>query len=148
MLLRDAVPGDLEALVALERAALGDDAWSERLLGDALAAPGAAAYVVAVVDDAMVGYAALDLGPVAAGIGDLLRIAVDARQRRRGIATALLGDVVARATAGGAERLLLEVRADNASALAFYAAGGFEEIDRRRGYYRGTDAVVLQRSLG
>ena len=42
-------------------------------------------------------------------------------------------------------RMLLEVRADNTAALAFYAAEGFVEIARRRRYYRdGTDAVVLR----
>ena len=41
--------------------------------------------------------------------------------------------------------MLLEVREDNAGALAFYAAGGFAEIDRRRRYYRdGATAVVLR----
>ena len=45
---------------------------------------------------------------------------------------------------GGADRLLLEVREDNAGALAFYAARGFVEIDRRPRYYRdGATAVVL-----
>ena len=46
----------------------------------------------------------------------------------------------------GATRILLEVSADNAGALAFYEAEGFAEIDRRRRYYRdGSDAVVLAR---
>jgi ribosomal-protein-alanine N-acetyltransferase len=41
------------------------------------------------------------------------------------------------------------VREDNAGALAFYAASGFTEVDRRRRYYRdGATAVVLRRGLG
>jgi ribosomal-protein-alanine N-acetyltransferase len=48
----------------------------------------------------------------------------------------------------GANRLLLEVREDNAGALAFYASRGFIEIDRRPRYYRdGTTAVVLRLPL-
>ena len=36
----------------------------------------------------------------------------------------------------------------NADALAFYAAGGFVEVDRRPRYYRdGSTAIVLRRPL-
>ena len=56
--------------------------------------------------------------------------------------------MVDRAAAGHADRLLLEVRETNADALAFYAAGGFVEVDRRPRYYRdGSTAIVLRRPL-
>ena len=57
---------------------------------------------------------------------------------------------VAHAVAGGGvDRMLLEVRTDNAGAMAFYAARGFVEVDRRPRYYRdGATAAVLRRSLG
>jgi ribosomal-protein-alanine N-acetyltransferase len=64
------------------------------------------------------------------------------------VATALLDEVVAEGPGAGANRLLLEVREDNAGALAFYAARGFVEIDRRARYYRdGAAAVVMRRPL-
>ena len=67
----------------------------------------------------------------------------------RGLARSLLTAALADAADSGADRMLLEVSADNPGALAFYAAAGFTEIDRRRGYYRdGADAVVMQRPLG
>ena len=45
--------------------------------------------------------------------------------------------------------MLLEVRVDNHPALAFYAAHGFVEIDRRQRYYAdGTTAAVLRLPLG
>ncbi len=45
--------------------------------------------------------------------------------------------------------MLLEVSARNGGALAFYAAAGFTEIDRRHRYYRdGSDAVVMRLPLG
>ncbi len=53
-----------------------------------------------------------------------------------------------RSATSGRDRVLLEVRADNGPALAFYARAGFAEIDRRRRYYRdGTDAIVLELDL-
>jgi ribosomal protein S18 acetylase RimI-like enzyme len=43
----------------------------------------------------------------------------------------------------GCEACYLEVRADNAAAIALYEAEGFHPIGRRPGYYgRGTDAVL------
>jgi ribosomal-protein-alanine N-acetyltransferase len=85
---------------------------------------------------------------VVADVAELQRIAVSAGHRRRGLAGALLDEVVALAVRARADRILLEVREDNAAALGFYAAHGFTEVDRRRRYYRdGATAVVLQRSL-
>ena len=76
-------------------------------------------------------------------IAELQRIAVDPEHRRSGLASALLQSVVAAAVAGGADRLLLEVREGNDGAIAFYAAREFSEIDRRRRYYRdGSTAVT------
>ena len=53
-----------------------------------------------------------------------------------------------RLRAAGAARCHLEVRLDNAGALALYHALGFEICGRRQGYYRdGSDALVLRRDL-
>ena len=45
----------------------------------------------------------------------------------------------------------VEVREDNVRARGFYAAAGYREIDRRRGYYRirgrRIDALVMERAL-
>ena len=68
--------------------------------------------------------------------------------RRTGLATALLAEVLRTAEQAGVERVLLEVREDNAGALAFYAAHGFAELDRRRAllprrHHRGRAAAPL-----
>ena len=102
-------------------------------------------YLVAEEENRLVGHAVASL---AGEIAELQRIAVAADHRRSGVASALLDEVLALATAGGADRVLLEVREDNADALGFYAARGFVEVDRRRRYYRdGATAVVLRRPL-
>ncbi len=95
--------------------------------------------------DRVVGYVVVS---VAGDVAELQRIAVDPTRRRGGVASRLLADVTRLALADGAERLLLEVREDNAGALAFYAARGFTELARRPRYYRdGATAVVLERPL-
>ena len=138
------MPGDTAAVTALEQGLFGADAWSEAAVAAELTGPDRQA-VVAVEDGTLVGYVVTLQGP---DVVDLQRIGVDPRRRRRGTATALLDAVLSRAGDTGADRMLLEVSAGNAAALAFYAAAGFVEIDRRRRYYRdGSDAVVMRRSL-
>jgi ribosomal-protein-alanine N-acetyltransferase len=144
--IRRATPDDAEVLAALEADNLGDDAWSPGLVAAGVGGDlPTVAWWVAEVDRTVVAYAAAS---IVADIAELQRIAVDPAHRRGGLATALLAEVAAVARAQGADRLLLEVREDNAEALAFYAGQGFVEIDRRRRYYRdGATAVVLRLPL-
>lgn len=147
MTIRAAGADDVPAVAALERDNLGADAWSEPLVREGVVgALPTVRYLVAEVEGAVVGHA---VASVAGDIAELQRIAVDPAHRRHGLASALLDAVTADAAGEGADRLLLEVREDNAGARAFYAARGFVEIDRRRRYYRdGATAVVLARGLG
>ena len=142
---RAATVDDLDAVVVLEEDNLGADAWSVGLLEEGLAGRVPTVhYLVAEVDGTVVGHAVTSL---AGDIAELQRIAVTPAARRTGVASALLGASVA--LAAGADRMLLEVRADNVGALAFYAAEGFVEVDRRPRYYRdGSTAVVMRRPLG
>ncbi len=145
MTVRVATPDDLDAVVVLEQDALGPDAWSVGLLEEGLAGRVPTVhYLVAESDGSVVGHAVTSL---AGDIAELQRIAVTPAVRRTGVASALLDASVA--LAEGADRMLLEVRADNAGALAFYAAHGFVEVDRRPKYYKdGSTAVVMRLPLG
>lgn len=147
MTVRPAVAADAPAVAALERDNLGRDAWPEGLVVEGLAGNlPTVSYLVAEVDGTIVGHA---VASVVADIAELQRIAVDPAHRRTGLATDLLDAVVRAAREGGADRLLLEVREDNTGALAFYAARGFVEVDRRPRYYRdGATAVVMRFGLG
>jgi ribosomal-protein-alanine N-acetyltransferase len=147
VIVRPAGPDDVPDIAALERDNLGADAWSQALVAEGVAGNlPTVSYLVAAVDGLVVGHATAS---VAGDIAELQRIAVHPAHRRHGLASALLDAVVETARAGDADRLLLEVREDNTGALAFYAARGFVEVDRRRRYYRdGATAVVLRRGLG
>jgi [ribosomal protein S18]-alanine N-acetyltransferase len=146
-MIRDAKPDDVEAVARLEAENLGPDAWSRSLVEDGITgALPTIHYLLAEESGEVRGYA---VASIVADIAELQRIAVTPAARRRGIASALLAEVVERARAGGADRLLLEVRETNDQALAFYAANGFVEVDRRPRYYHdGATAVVMRRSLG
>ena len=144
-MIRAAEAADIAAIAALEEDNLGADAWSEGLLAEGVSGRiPTVHYLVAEVDGDVVGHAAAS---IVADVAELQRIAVDRAHRRTGLATALLEAVRGLAVEGGADRLLLEVREDNAGAITFYEAQGFAELARRRLYYRdGATAVVL--SLG
>ncbi|KAA1428029.1 ribosomal-protein-alanine N-acetyltransferase [Nocardioides antri] len=131
-------------MVELEQVAFPLDPWSENLLTEGVGGRlPTTTYLVADRDEVLVGYAAVS---VVQDVAELQRIATVGSARRTGVATALLAAAEAHAAAGGVDRLLLEVREDNAVARAFYARAGFAEIARRPRYYRdGTDAVVLER---
>lgn len=92
--------------------------------------------------------AAFLLGRVIGPEAELLTLAVDPAARRRGQGRALVTRFLAAARAQGAETAFLEVAADNAAAIALYAATGWTEAGRRRGYYgEGIDALVLRHDL-
>lgn len=75
---------------------------------------------------------------------ELENIAVALPVRRRGIATFLLKELIAQATAAGAHKIFLEVRASNHSARALYRKLHFEEIGLRKSYYSSPpeDAII------
>ena len=149
VVIRPATPEDLPGLVELESLLFGPDAWGAGPLADEVAGPHRRAWVAVGAElnvrTFILGYCfTFTVGEVA----DLQRIGVHPERQRTGLARRLLHTAVAAARADGAERMLLEVSAENTAALAFHAASGFVEIDRRRRYYKGgSDAVVMMRGL-
>lgn len=144
MSVRVATRDDLAAIMSIERASFGGDAWSEAAMAAELASPHNH-YVVDEDAGRPRGYAGLR---AAAGAPDAdiqtIALAADARGRGRGRAllTALLDEAVAR----GVREVFLDVRADNPVAQALYASEGFVEIGRRPHYYPDgpTDAIVMR----
>lgn len=145
-MIRLATPADADTIAILEAECQGDDAWSAALVRDGVTGDlPTIQYLVAESDEVITGYA---VASYAGDIAELQRIGVETEARRQGIASDLLEAIVAHAPSTGADRMLLEVRADNREALSFYAARNFVEIDRRPRYYRdGADAVVMRLPL-
>ncbi|MCC5579274.1 ribosomal protein S18-alanine N-acetyltransferase [Microtetraspora sp. AC03309] len=137
---------DLPSVVEIERITFPLDAWSEAMLrGELDDQPRTRHYVVAVVDDEIVGYAGL---AAAADQADVQTIAVLAGHRRSGVGAALLTELLAEAVRRGASEVFLEVRSDNSPAQAMYERFGFERLGVRRNYYDdGTDAITMVRNL-
>ncbi|WP_243743581.1 ribosomal protein S18-alanine N-acetyltransferase [Brevibacterium luteolum] len=141
---------DIAPIAALDAEIFGADAWSEAYFWSELAAPGRHFIVLdaAVVGNAasleLLGFAGLSVsGPQA----DILTVASHPDARRQGIGRRLLDALLDHARANGVEAVHLDVRADNTAAQAMYAADGFVELDRRPGYYRDADAVLMRALL-
>ncbi len=138
--IRDFAESDLAEAAAIERR-IFSDAWPESFFREELSQAMAWARV-AEVDGAIVGYL---LAWVGAGAGHVGNLGVIPEARRRGVARALLEDLLEHAGAAGAASLTLEVRASNFAAQALYRAFGFRLAGLRRGYYRdtGEDALTM-----
>jgi ribosomal-protein-alanine N-acetyltransferase len=138
---------DLELAAALHGLCF-EAPWNAQAFAELLAMPGSAGYL-ALKDEEPAGILLLQLQPPDA---ELLTLGVVAALRRRGIAAALLARALDEARRAGVRRLLLEVAADNSSALAFYRSQGFQPLSRRPAYYRraggpAVDAEVLSLPL-
>lgn len=139
---------DLEAVAALEAELFPDDAWDLPSWWHELAGRPRREYLVVEDGDGIAGYAGLDHG---GEVSDVMTIALHPRLRGQGVGGRLLGELLRRASVAGAERVMLEVRADNTAALRLYETAGFTMVATRRGYYAGgdgrVDALVLAHEL-
>jgi ribosomal-protein-alanine N-acetyltransferase len=80
---------------------------------------------------------------------ELENLAVLPEFRRHGVGRGLLSALLKHSRSQLAERIFLEVRASNQSAILFYIESGFQLLGRRRDYYRDPeeDALILVREL-
>lgn len=144
--IRSAVGTDLDALVRLEDACFTTDRISRRSFRHLLA-HGHMSCLIAEVDGAPAGYA-LVLYRGTTSLARLYSIAVHPDMRGRGLARLLLLAAEDAARAEGCAVLRLEVRPDNASAIALYRAEGYREFAVYQHYYEDlSDALRMQKAL-
>jgi len=137
---------DIPALAALEPELFPHDAWSEQTWWAELAGRPRRSYVVMEQAGAVVGYAGVDHG---GEVADVMTIAVAPKAQGTGLGQVLMDWLVADARRGGAEHLMLEVRADNVAAQRLYARAGFATLTVRRKYYQpgDIDALIMRLNL-
>ena len=143
------LPGHIEQLMVFERELFGPEAWSAHGYRLELADTRSRWYVVALDpddDDRLVGWAGIMLLGEDA---EILTVGVVPFRRRQGIATLLVDALESHGATQGVTDVFLEVRVDNAGAIALYERRGYERVGTRRGYYEHgrVDAAVMRRDL-
>jgi ribosomal-protein-alanine N-acetyltransferase len=134
---------DLPQVIAIERRAFTTP-WSLAMFVLELSKP--AGVCLAAVDgqtSQLVGYLVCSRYDT---VWHLMNVAVEPALRRRGIAWALLEEMIRQA--GSEQQYTLEVRTSNAPAIALYERLHFRSAGRRPRYYRdnGEDAVIMWRT--
>jgi [ribosomal protein S18]-alanine N-acetyltransferase len=130
---RPATQDDLADIAAVQAASPEASAWQPEtyLAGGCL---------VALAEERVAGF--LAFRQVAEGECEILNLAVAPEARRRGLATALIEELIAERPG----TLFLEVRSSNAAARNLYAHLGFAEVGLRPGYYSSPpeDGIVMR----
>lgn len=137
---------DLDALVAIENAAFVGDRLSPRSFRHLLRSP-SCSVVVAELEGGVLGYA-LVLFRKASQRARLYSIAVDSSAHAAGVGRALLAAAERSARKRGATDMRLEVRQDNARAIALYEKAGYRRLGVKPDYYAdGATALRYAKSL-
>ena len=123
--LREVTWRDIPQLAALETELFADDAWTVETWWAELAGRPRRAYLVLDGEGGVEGYAGLDHG---GDVADVMTVAVVPAHRGRGLGDLLLEELLRLAADGGAEAVMLEVRADNWRRDALYERHGFERV--------------------
>jgi ribosomal-protein-alanine N-acetyltransferase len=132
---------DLPQVISIERRAFPTP-WSLAMFVLELSKPSGVC-VAAIEERRIVGYLICSRY---ADVWHLMNIAVDPPARQRGVATALLEEMITRA--GPEASYTLEVRPSNSPAIALYERFGFRSAGTRRRYYQdtGEDALIMWRT--
>ena len=144
MMIRAWTENDLDTIAEMEQRCFPSDAWTKGMLADAMRLPYQWSFLLEE-EGQVCGYACLQS---LFDTAEVLNIAVDIPHRGKGFGGALLSAMHEKAKEQGAERVMLEVRASNASAIALYQKFGYVKISVRKRYYAdGEDADIMEKVL-
>ncbi len=141
----------IQAVANIEALVQPHDAWTEQTLAEMLAQDSTHIMIVYKPEEEagykIVGYC---LYQVVFEQAEILRIGTHPDYQRQSIASQLFATLNNELINNKVESLLLEVRADNAPALALYEQQAFAVIHTRKNYYQlphqpSVDALILQR---
>ena len=129
-------------VAALEKLCFRDP-WSENSVASELNNP-LSLWLVAVDGEWVAGYVG---SQTVMDESDMMNVAVHPDYRKQGIATSLIVELVEQLRRRGSRCLTLEVRASNETAISVYRTLNFQEVGRRKNYYRNPreDALILRK---
>ncbi len=129
-------------VAALEKLCFRDP-WSENSVASELNNP-LSLWLVALDGERLAGYVG---SQTVMDESDMMNVAVHPDFRKQGIATTLIVGLVEELRKKGSHCLTLEVRASNENAISVYRKLDFQEVGRRKNYYRNPreDALILRK---
>ena len=129
-------------VAALEKLCFRDP-WSENSVASELNNP-LSLWLVALDGERLAGYVG---SQTVMDESDMMNVAVHPDFRKQGIANALILGLVEELRKMGSHCLTLEVRASNENAISVYRKLDFQEVGRRKNYYRNPreDALILRK---
>ncbi len=149
LLLRDATPADIPALMAIEQVCFDSPvAFNRRRIRNLITNP--RVYTsVAVVDGSVAGWA---VGLVrrhhSHRSGRLYNLAIATAARGRGVGRRLVEHLLACFSRAGVRHIYLEVEAGNAAAIALYERCGFTQVRTLNDYFgSGRPGISMRRSV-
>jgi ribosomal-protein-alanine N-acetyltransferase len=144
--LRRVTPNDLLEIVALERVCYSDP-WPASAF--ATLPDNERVYFALARDDVRGRIAGYVVAWYVMDEGELANLAVAPGVRARGIGRTLLDAMLADAASRRVAQVYLEVRESNTAARRLYEGREFQEVGRRKQYYRSPqeDAIILRRSI-
>ncbi len=148
--IRRMTPADLDSVMEIAQSLKDAPHWTRAAFLAALDAEGTPPRIAMAAADAQTGAAlGFAMASLMAPEAELETIAVAVEGQRRGVGRRLFTALAGELSAAGVVDVLLEVRASNGSALAFYRSLGFVETGRRPHYYAdpAEDAFLLGLSL-
>ena len=121
------------------------DPWSEKSVASELSNP-LSCWLVAEEDGLVAGYVG---SQTVIDESDMMNVAVHPVHRRKGIAEALVKELIEALKKRESHCLTLEVRASNDQAKALYEKLGFVRVGLRKNYYRNPkeDALILRKEF-
>jgi ribosomal-protein-alanine N-acetyltransferase len=134
---------DLPQVIAIERRSFPTP-WSLAMFVLELSKPSGICLAATNGDGGIVGYCICSRYDT---VWHIMNVSVDPEHRRRGVASALLDELLRRVD-DDQPRFTLEVRMSNAGAIELYERHGFRAAGRRRRYYQdnGEDALIMWRT--
>ena len=140
----------IQAVANIELLVQPHDAWTEQTLVEMLVQDSVSMLLVYAAEeraDKVIGYC---LYQVLFEQAEILRIGTHPDYQRKGIASQIFAKLNEELMSNQVESLLLEVRADNAPAIALYEQQAFAVIHKRKSYYQvphqpAIDALIMQR---
>jgi ribosomal-protein-alanine N-acetyltransferase len=144
--IRTATLADLDALQFLEATYFGEDQFSRSQLRHLISKAHANTYVL-LFNNAIVGSATM-VWRKGSRLGRLYSIVVAREAQGRGLGAKLLRRCESDAAEQNCDRISLEVRSDNKSAITLYIRHGYEIVGSLPGYYAdGSNGLKMLKRL-